>query len=370
MKRKRILILFSDVFNVGGIQRYNKHLCDALETEFSNYEFTGISLWDLRKNESKQWSNIKIIYFGKLNLVFLKKMLYVFSAMLALIKERPHFLICAHKDFGHLALFFKKIFGLKYGVITHGTDVWGLKRGMKYAGLKHADIITAVSQYTKDRMIKNGIDENKIRLLQDTIDTSLFYRKAINQNLIDDLRLRNRRVLLTVGRVSSAEKYKGHDVMLRVLGRLSEEYVWLVIGGGDDIPRLQHKAKELGIIEKVRFLGEIGSNQLIEYYNLCDCFVMPSKGEGFGIVFLEAMACGKPVIVGNKDGSSEPLMDGKLGFMVDPDSAEEIIKAINSACGIKEDKTNPEYLANEVEVNFGINVFNRNVKEIFSKYLL
>jgi len=112
-------------------------------------------------------------------------------------------------------------------------------------------------------------------------------------------------------------------------------------------------------------LGSVASELLVDYYNLCDIFIMPSKGEGFGIVFLEAMACGKPVIGGNLDGSTEPLMNGKLGFMVDPDSVSEIIDTINLVSGSKEMRTDPVYLRGKVEEEFGVGSFNKKAAEIF-----
>jgi len=176
-------------------------------------------------------------------------------------------------------------------------------------------------------------------------------------------------VILTVGRIRSEENYKGHAIMLKVLRILDENYVWIVVGGGNHLFSLKNEAKKLGLDSRIRFVGCVDENKLPDYYNLCDCFVMPSKGEGFGIVFLEALACGKPVIGGNKDGSREPLMDGKLGFLVNPDNVEEIARTIDLACSVKEDRTDPKYLTKEVEAHFGIKVFNRRVKEVFSRYM-
>jgi len=255
---------------------------------------------------------------------------------------------------------------LKYAVLTHGTDVWYLKNGFKYEGLKNADTILTVSAYTKNKLIANGISECKIGLLKDAIDTSFFHPKPINNKLMTSLGLENKRILLTVGRTRSDERYKGHDAMLSVMEKLGSEYVWLVIGAGADLPRLKLKAEKLGIINKTRFLGNVTRENLVDYYNLCDCFVMPSKGEGFGIVFLEALACGKPVIAGNKDGSLEPLMNGRLGFAVDPDNSDEIIKAVRIACSAKKDMDHVRRGIKEVETNFGIAAFNKKVKEIFS----
>lgn len=368
--KKKTLLLFPDLFTIGGIQQYNRHLCDALASEFSFIEFTGISLYDLRSNEAgHKRPNIKISVSAKIKLKLIQKIFFVTKAILTVVKERPRFLICCHVDIAPLALFFKRFFYLKYAVLTHGTDVWYLKKGIKLEGLKNADTILTVSAHTKNKLIANNISECKIELLKDTIDTSFFHPKPINNKLVASLGLENKRILLTVGRTRSDERYKGHDTMLRVMERLGSEYVWLVIGTGADLPRLKLKAEKLGIINKTRFLGNVTREVLVDYYNLCDCFVMPSKGEGFGIVFLEALACGKPVVGGNKDGSREPLMDGKLGFLVNPDNVEETARAIDLACSAKEDRTNPEYLTKEVEAHFGIKVFNRRVKEVFSRYM-
>ncbi|UCC94672.1 MAG: glycosyltransferase family 4 protein [Candidatus Omnitrophota bacterium] len=364
---RKVMVLYADLFNLGGIQKYNRHLCDALETIFSEYEFLALSMCDSKKNQFKHWRNIKIWFCGHLNLKFIRNFLFILKTLLVALREKPTFLICAHVNLSPLALFFKKMCGLKYAVLTHGVDVWGLTRGLRYQGLKCADVITAVSNYTKSRMVANGIDEHKIELLQNTIDTSCFYPQAPNRSLLRQLRLENKRVLLTVGRISSQERYKGHNSMLHILKKLPEDYVWIVIGDGDDVSGLQQKAQKFGAIHRVRFLRSVENERLIDYYNLCNIFVMPSKGEGFGIVFLEAMACGKPVIGGNKDGSTEPLMNGKLGFLVDPDDEKEIIEAIRLASESNEERTNPGYLRSQVDAFFGLDVFRRRVKEIFEK---
>lgn len=368
---RKALILFADLFNIGGIQQYNKHLCDAFASEFNDVGFTGISLYDsIIPPDSDKWPNIKINISTKIKIKLVQKIFFTAKAILAVIKGKPHFLICCHVDIAPLALFLKRSFNLKYAVLTHGTDVWYLKNGVKLEALKNADIILTVSAYTKNKLIANDIPERKIDLLRDAIDTSFFRPKSINNKLVTRLGLENKHILLTVGRIRSDERYKGHDIMLDIMERLGSEYIWLVIGTGADLPRLKLKAEKLGIIDKIRFLGNVTREALVGYYNLCDCFVMPSKGEGFGIVFLEALACGKPVIAGNKDGSLEPLMNGELGYTVDPDNSDEIIKVVQIACSVKKDTNQVQRDIKEIERNFGITVFNKRAKEVFSEYIL
>lgn len=363
-----ILLLFIDIVEERGIQNYNRHLLDALEAGFPGLGFTAVFLRGQETGCGKRWRNVEMKFCGISPNVFLRKLLFVFNAAAGLMK-RPSFLIVAHADIAPIGLAMKKIFGLKYAVLTHGIDCWSVKKGIKHSALKNADLITAVSGYSRQRMIANGISADRIRLLPNAVDTSLFREGARDEGLLKRFALERKKILLTVGSVSSRERYKGHDMMLEALKKLGDEYVWLIIGSGDDLGRLREKAKDLGIERKARFLGRVENKDLPAYYNLCDAFVMPSKGEGFGIVFLEAMACGKPVIGGDKDGSSEPLMGGELGLLVDPDNADEITRAIESACGRKADEALRRSLPRRVEENFGIKVFNERVKEVFLGYI-
>ncbi|NJN86650.1 MAG: glycosyltransferase family 4 protein [Leptolyngbyaceae cyanobacterium SL_7_1] len=130
--------------------------------------------------------------------------------------------------------------------------------------------------------------------------------------------LADSKVLLTVARLWSGDIYKGVDVTIRALPTIAQVFPtvkYLVIGRGDDQPRLAQLAADLGVADRVVFAGFVATDALVEHYRLADVYVMPSQ-EGFGIVYLEAMACGVPVISGDADGSAEPLKDGKTGWQV------------------------------------------------------
>jgi glycosyltransferase involved in cell wall biosynthesis len=112
--------------------------------------------------------------------------------------------------------------------------------------------------------------------------------------------------------------------------------------------------------------GFIPDDELVFYYNLCDCFVMPSKCEGFGMVFLEALACGKPVIAGNKDGSVDAVLDGELGVLVDPDNKDQIKDAIVDILKreVPENLLDGEYLRKRVTQAYGFDKFKERLKGI------
>jgi len=140
-------------------------------------------------------------------------------------------------------------------------------------------------------------------------------------------------VLMTVGRLATEERYKGFDEVLEALPALAEKnphVVYVICGEGPDRARLEAKAATLGVRERVRFTGFIPEAEKADYYRLADAYVMPSRGEGFGIVFLEAMACGIPVMGSQLDGSREALLDGELGVLVNPDDASEVAEGIAS----------------------------------------
>ena len=138
-------------------------------------------------------------------------------------------------------------------------------------------------------------------------------------------------MILTVARLADSEQYKGYDQILRALPQVLPavpEAHYILVGEGKDRGRVEKLIASLGLRPFVTLAGAIPDTELNAYYNLCDLFAMPSKGEGFGIVFLEALACGKPVLAGNVDGSSEPLQHGRTGVLVDPENVSQIAASL------------------------------------------
>ena len=111
---------------------------------------------------------------------------------------------------------------------------------------------------------------------------------------------------------------------------------YLVCGGGDDRERLEDKARLLGVADRVVFAGYVPEEEKADHYRLADAFVMPGRGEGFGIVYLEALACGVPVVASSADASCEAVLDGELGVVVDPDDPASVVSGIRDALGREE----------------------------------
>ena len=147
--------------------------------------------------------------------------------------------------------------------------------------------------------------------------------------MIERYGLKSSKVILTVGRLASEERHKGFDEVIEVMPQLIKRFPnlkYLIVGGGGDRQRLEAKVAKLGLSNCVIFTGYVPEDEKAAHYNLADVYVMPSRGEGFGIVLLEAAACGVPIVGSQVDGSREALLDGKLGRLVDPDDRHRLIE--------------------------------------------
>lgn len=173
------------------------------------------------------------------------------------------------------------------------------------------------------------MSSEKIFILYPGVDTNTFYPANVS-DFKNELYLSSRKVLLTVGRL---DKRKGHDNVIRALPAIIREIpniIYLIVGEGDQRKALDVLVKDLNVQDYVKFLGYVSNKDLAKFYNLCDLFIMANREledgdtEGFGMVFIEANACGSPVIGGRCGGVIEAIEDNVTGLMVDPYSVDDI----------------------------------------------
>ena len=251
------------------------------------------------------------------------------------LRRKPDLILSTHVNFAPMAAWLKRLQPVRFAAVAHGVDVWGSQRRMVTRALRRADRVLAVSRFTRSRLLASGgFQPDQIGLLPNTVDTERFTPDRKPRHLLKRFGLQQGQpVILTVARLASAERYKGYDQIIQALPEIRRRVpdVRYVIGGtGPDRARLEVLIGQLGLTDVVTFAGYIPDHELVSFYNLCDVFAMPSKGEGFGIVYLEALACGKPVLAGNKDGSVDALLDGELGVLIDPDNVSEIGSALTA----------------------------------------
>ena len=259
-----------------------------------------------------------------------------------LIKHRPAQVYCGHINLVPMVGRLCRTFKVPYTVLTYGKEVWETLPPKDQKALAAAERVWTISRYSRDLACQaNGIPADKFDLLPCVVDGTVFTPGSPSTELIERYQLQGSRVLTTVARLWKGDIYKGVDVTIRALPKITQaipNVKYVVIGRGDDQPRLAELAADLGVADQVVFAGFVPDEALIEHYRLADVYVMPSK-EGFGIVYLEAMACGIPAIAGDDDGSADPLQDGRVGWQVphrDPEAVAvaciEALKGTDRRC--------------------------------------
>jgi glycosyltransferase involved in cell wall biosynthesis len=256
-------------------------------------------------------------------------------------------------------------------LIAHGIEVWGKQQGLKRKALESADLILSVSNFTKRKIIENNptVRAGKIKIIFNAIDPYFKPPKAFHKPgyLLDRYKLRaDNQIVLTVTRLSSTEKYKGYDNVIRCVRQIAEvnpEIRYLLCGNADkpESERINALINDINANRLVTTTGFVSDVELVDHYLLADVFVMQSAKEGFGIVFIEALACGRKVIAGNSDGSVDALLNGTLGTLINPLSTEELNDAITDSLKAA---SNPHELQSKAIENFGFLSFKRRVKKL------
>lgn len=329
------LFLTLRVFSAtGGIEKVSRVAGKALYELANENPGDGLkvfSMYDAQADADEKYFPLSIFRgFSK------SKRRFVNTAILHGVKCKQ--VILSHSNLllpGYLIKLFSP--ATKLVLLAHGIEVWKRYPYFKKMMLHKCDHILAVSSYTRATIIAvHGIAENKITVLNNCLDPFLPPRIGLAHN--DNLATRygiiaSDMVLLTITRLSFKEQYKGYDNVLYAIKNLKQTYPqikYLLAGKYDAIEKQRVDAivAELGIQQNIIFTGFIPDDELAALYHIADLYIMPSKKEGFGIVFIEAMYYGKPVIAGNKDGSADALDNGNFGLLVNPDDQQEISDAI------------------------------------------
>ncbi len=354
----------------GGIQVYAAFLIQALEQVLPDSDRNVFLKNDTHTTENIKFDKqTKISFAGRWKSTFLHTPIFAAQVLWAAIAERPDLIICGHINFSPLAAKIFNLLKIPYWVIVHGIDAWNIEDLSKIDGLNSAQKIVSVSNYTRDRVVREqNISPDRIPLLPVTFDANQFTVKPKPQYLLDRYKLApEQQIILTVTRLASGDRYKGYDQILQALPAIRRQIPnirYLLVGKGNDRDRIEAMVDDLGVRDCVILAGFVRDHELADYYNLCDLFAMPSKGEGFGIVYLEALACGKPTIGGNQDGAIDALCNGELGVLVNPDSIDEIAETIVQILSKKHSLSilyEPEMLRQNAIAKYGFEQFKRNL---------
>jgi len=348
-----ILALLTDGYGAhGGIAQYNRDLMNALS---ASPQVRQVAC--LVRNGTGSAPSSKVhqapARSGRLR--------YSLAALFHTLRNKPDVVFCGHLYLVPLAAVIAKGSGARLWVQLHGIDAWRKPGQLTARLLPMAKLVTVVSRYTRTRFLGwSTIGPHRVKVLPNTVSPPPQTPSAPNAS--ERYKRHGGPVMLTVGRLAASERYKGHDRVLRCLPQLLQNepnLQYLIAGDGDDRQRLELLAQSCGVEENVQFLGKVSDEELDALYRIADLFVMPSTGEGFGIVFLEAMVRGVPALGLDADGSVDPLQDGRLGWVANEASlCETIHRALQK-------KPAPD-LPQRVEQTFGQQRFQQHAHRLMA----
>jgi glycosyltransferase involved in cell wall biosynthesis len=310
-----ILLLIPEAYSSrGGVQAYMRRLAEILSAfaEERGGALDCVSLADAGPNLEAHPNGVRYREFCGA-----RGSKAAFARMAAQLAraQKPRLVVVGHAGLAPVA-WGLSLAGLipPYVLVLHGWEAWRRVEHIKRMAAARAAAIVATTDYTGREFCRlNGIPPELacvIPLAVPPAEQIAERRRGANTALR----------VLTVCRLARGASYKGVDTLIEAAAWMRDAKVPMqltVAGDGDDFPRLRHRALELELEDYVSFQGDVADADLQPLYRDCDVFALPSKGEGFGIVFLEAMACGKPCIGGNHGGTPEVIEDGEDGFLVE-----------------------------------------------------
>jgi len=262
---------------------------------------------------------------------------YLAAVMRVVRRDGPFDLIfCTHINLLPVARTIGWLRRVPVLVTLHGVEAWNPSpRLLTRLMARSADQVLAVSDVTLKRFLSWApYPLQKAASMPNAIHLDAFGPGPKKPALEARYGLAGRKVAMTFGRLASSERYKGFDRVIEAMPEIISrrpDIVYLIAGDGDDRPRLEAKARVLGVGDRVVFTGMVAEAEKADIYRLADCYVMPSSGEGFGFVLLEAMACGIPAIGSIADGTREAMREGLLGPLIDPADSAQIVEAVTTA---------------------------------------
>ena len=342
----KFIFIAGDINRIGGIEKYNRDFYSALEK-------TGARTVLVERRKGG----------------FLAKFSFVLHIIWQFLMVRPSIIFCGHLNFSPVCLILKKIFGTSYTLALYGIEIIETHNWLQRKAVIGASKIITISEYARELILKQypKLGES-IFMLPSAVDGSIFQIRNKNKILLDKFKINDRPTILSLARLSTPE-HKGQDRVLASLPYVLEKVpdaVYIIAGGGTDdrVQAVLKKHSELA--GSVIFTGPVSNEDRVDFYNLGDVYALPTKFEGFSIVFIESLACGVPVIASDAYGCREGLLNGELGLLVPSDDLKAIADAIVNVLGRKEPYAHfdREFLRRRTLEIYGIDTWNKRVKTL------
>jgi phosphatidyl-myo-inositol dimannoside synthase len=359
--------LFPELNAPGGIQRAGRHLALILSEYASSHgmEYRFLSLNDTQELHRMRIGEHEFVFTGAAR----GKARFVTTAM-RVARRRPKLVLAAHPNLAPIARGMGVVAPrMKSIVCTHGVEVWEPLSALRRTALRHATLVLAPSRATADYVTHlQGVKPERVRVLPWGLDPDFETKASAIGAANPPVGFPAGPVVLTVGRWLATERYKGMDTLIVALPKLLLRWTDLqlvLVGAGDDREWLEAIAQDNGVRLHVHFLTGLSYEELSACYAAADVFALPSRGEGFGFVYLEAMARGKPVIGGAHGGAPEVIADGETGYLVQHGDTVQLATSIDTLLA------NPEMARQmgargreRVEREFRFNVFAKSFRKI------
>jgi phosphatidyl-myo-inositol dimannoside synthase len=328
---KKIVGLFPELLGVGGIQEAGRLTAAALEGISFRHNgwsthFQGLNDPLGMQEFEAAGGKMRLLGFGH------SKVRFVLSAIRQ-SSQGARIVLAAHPNLA-LPVMGMKRFSPRLGtiVMSHGVEVRKPLSSLRRRALLAADLVLAPSRDTAQKLAEiQDVPPAKIRTLAWPLNPD-FLRMAAAISLPLPSGFPEGRVILTVGRWAASERYKGADDLIRAMVQLRTKFPGLnlvAVGDGDDLPRLKKFAADFSVSDSVRFLTGLSRQEIAACYARCEIFALPSTGEGFGLVFLEAMAFGKPLVGAACGGTTDVVEDNFNGLLIPPGDSKQLITALS-----------------------------------------
>jgi len=302
---------------------------DAIDSVESRYRYKDIEILPLR--------------YSALPVSFFRNRRHILAArnLLKIIKRNRLSFNILHSHFldtpGYIGAVLKEELGTPFVVTGYGWDVYDLPfrdelhRDLARQVLHKADQVIAVSEFTSERLLSLGVPPKKLHVVPNGYDERVF-KPASSRDARERLNLPlDRKILLSVG---SLVEVKGHTYLIEAMQTIlkrREEAMLVLVGSGPLEASLRSKVNRLGLNEKILFAGKRRHEEIPTWMNACDLLVLPSLNESFGVVLIEAMACGKPVVGTHVGGVPELVPKNEVGILVPPRNPEALAEAVLEA---------------------------------------
>jgi phosphatidylinositol alpha-1,6-mannosyltransferase len=326
---KVVFYYLSAFRSTGGIEKFNRCFIKALNDLAPLVQPSIVSVYDDACNDTYTDSK----HFKAFSQKRSKSLVHIVKAAF-----KNDVIVLGHINLAVAGVLIKLIRPkCKVVMVAHGIEVWGKMYFLKKWCLQKADMILSVSNYTKNQLVlRNQIDPSKIKVFPNTIDPHFDIPTEFKKPgyLLDRYNFKpHQPVILTISRLVSTEQYKGYDKVIASLPYVLNEFpdaIYILAGKYDvkEKARIDQLLNLYHVTDNVILTGYVADNEITDHYKLADVFIMPSRKEGFGIVFLEALVCGTEVIGGNQDGTVDALQNGALGNLINPTKVNEIATAI------------------------------------------